>query len=205
MRSGLYGRVRQISYVQPVAPGQVTGLAAGTPTATSVPLTWPAVTVGTPPISYRIEYKRAADSTWSLDTTQAGISRTVTGLQAGTAYQFRVRAENAAGAGDYSAIVSASTPAAVVAPGAPQNLRTLGGGTSSQINAAWDQGAGGVPDQYEVWHRPGNTGSFTLRGTTTSLNFLFSINPAVTTHYVYVVARNSAGSAQSATMQVTVA
>lgn len=98
-----------------------------------------------------------------------------------------------------------SRPSALVPPGAPQNLRTLGGGSSSQINAAWDRGSGGVPNQYEVWHRAGTSGSFTLRGTTASTSFLFSINPAVTTHYVYVVARNSAGSAQSATMQVTVA
>ncbi len=208
MRTGLYGRIGQISYTPPpavVAPGQVTGLAAGTADTSSVPLNWQADTLGTPPISYRIEFKRSADATWSLDTTQAGTSRTVSGLQAGTAYQFRVRAENTAGAGAYSAVASASTTAAVITPGPPQNLRTLSGGTSSQINAAWDQGTGGVPDQYEVWHRPGTTGSYSLRGTTTGLSFLFSINPAVTTHFVYVVARNSAGTAQSATMQVTVA
>lgn len=98
---------------------------------------------------------------------------------------------------------------ALTPPGAPQNLRTQGGGSSSQINAVWDRGSGGMPDQYEVWHRAGTSGSFTLRGTTNStastVSFLFSINPAVINHFVYVVARNSAGSAQSSTMQVTVA
>lgn len=111
MRSGHYGRVRQISYVLPVAPGQVTGLAAGTPTSTSVPLSWPAVAVGTPPISYRIEYKRATDSAWTLDTVQSGSSRAVPGLQPSTSYQFRVRAENSAGAGAFSAVLSVSTAA----------------------------------------------------------------------------------------------
>lgn len=102
-----------------------------------------------------------------------------------------------------------SRAAAIVPPGAPQNLRTQAGGSSSQINAVWDRGAGGVPAEYEVWHRAGTSGSFSLRGTTNStaptVSFLFSINPAVINHFVYVIARNSAGSAQSATMQVTVA
>lgn len=207
MRSGLYCRLRQISYTADpiaVAPGQVTGLVADTAAETSVPLSW-AQPSGTTPMTYRVEYKRAADSVWTLDVTQASTTRTVTGLQAGTAYQFRVRAENAAGAGPYSTSVNAETASTLVAPGAPLNLRTLGGGSSSQINLAWDRGTGGAPDQYEVWHRAGSVGSFTQRGTTANTNFLFSINTSVTEHYVYVVARNSAGSAQSATMQVTVA
>jgi len=101
--------VRQISYVLPVAPGQVTGLAAGTPTASSVPLSWSAVAIGTPPLSYRIEYKRVADSSWTLDTVQSGTTRVVSGLQANTSYQFRLRAENAAGVGAYSDVVTAAT------------------------------------------------------------------------------------------------
>ncbi|SHM76273.1 hypothetical protein [Phytopseudomonas punonensis] len=102
-------------------------------------------------------------------------------------------------------VLHAALPSSVVAPSAPQNLRTLGGGTANQINAAWDSGGGGALEVYEVWHRAGTTGAFALRGTTSRHSLLFDISTSVANHFVYVVARNSAGSAQSATMQVTVA
>lgn len=112
MRTGLYGRLRQISYTPPppvVAPGQVTGLAAGAPGETSVPLSW-AQPAGTAPLTYRLEFKRTADAAWSVAAAaNTSLSYTVTGLLAGTAYQFRVRAENAVGVGSYSNVVSATT------------------------------------------------------------------------------------------------
>lgn len=196
MRSGLYGRVRQISFVQAapqIAPGQVMGLAAGTAGSSSVPLTWQADTVGTPPVSYRVEYRRAADSTWSLDTTQAGTSRTVTGLQAGTAYQFRVRAENAAGAGAYSDVVSATTATPVIAPSAPRNLAYTSPFLGT-INLAWDEpSVGSQPITYSVYYRQGTTGSYSLWGETTSLSASLTGQPSSQTNSYYVTARNSAG------------
>lgn len=152
MRSGLYGLVRQISYTPPVAPGQVTGLAAGPADSSSVPLTWQAATLGTPTISYRIEYKRAADSSWVFDTTQTGTSRIVTGLLASTAYQFRVRAENAVGEGAYSAIVSATTAAALVVDGTSRRYNAYSWvsspgqvGSTTPASLSVVPGAGGTP------------------------------------------------------------
>jgi len=124
MRSGLYGRLRQINYTPPppvVAPGQVTGLAAGTAGETSVPLSW-AQPAGTAPFTYRVEFKRTADAAWSVATAaNTSLSYAVTGLLAGTAYQFRVRAENSAGAGVYSSTASATTQAP-----APSTAITIG-------------------------------------------------------------------------------
>ena len=196
MRAGLYGRLRQIGFVQaaaPVAPGQVAGLAAGIADSSSVPLTWQADAIGTPPISYRIEYKRAADGTWSLDTTQTGTSRTVTGLQAGTAYQFRVRAENEAGAGVYSAVLSASTSVPVVAPSAPRNL-AFAAGSLSVVNLTWDApSVGSEPITYSVYYRHGTSGGYSLWGETTERAASLTGQPSSQTVSYYVTARNSAG------------
>ena len=79
------------------APGQVTGLAAGTPTTTSVPLTWTALTVGTQPFTYSVQWSPQGANNWTTFGTTQGISLTVTGLNPATAYSFQVIANNVTG------------------------------------------------------------------------------------------------------------
>ncbi|MEU2075848.1 glycoside hydrolase family 18 protein [Streptomyces sp. NPDC013489] len=81
----------------PAAPA---GLAAGSPTSTTVPLTWSAVSGAT---SYNV-YR----GTTKVQTV-SGTSATVTGLTASTAYTFQVSAVNSAGESAKSATVSATT------------------------------------------------------------------------------------------------
>ncbi|MFB7538558.1 chitinase [Streptomyces zaomyceticus] len=81
-------------------PAAPTGLAAGSPTSTSVPLTWSAVSGAT---SYNV-YR----GTTKVQTV-SGTSATVTGLTASTAYTFQVSAVNSAGESAKSATVSATT------------------------------------------------------------------------------------------------
>ncbi|WP_329283583.1 chitinase [Streptomyces sp. NBC_00691] len=81
----------------PAAPA---GLAAGSPTSTTVPLTWSAVPGAT---SYNV-YR----GTTKVQTV-SGTSATVTGLTASTAYTFQVSAVNSAGESPKSATVSATT------------------------------------------------------------------------------------------------
>ncbi|GHG05383.1 chitinase [Streptomyces zaomyceticus] len=81
-------------------PAVPTGLAAGSPTSTSVPLTWSAVSGAT---SYNV-YR----GTTKVQTV-SGTSATVTGLTASTAYTFQVSAVNSAGESAKSATVSATT------------------------------------------------------------------------------------------------
>lgn len=66
--------------------------------------------------SYRVEYKPASSSTWELVATTASTSLTVSGLQSGTSYNFRVAAINAATTvfgnwSAYSGTLTASTEA----------------------------------------------------------------------------------------------
>ena len=91
-------------------PGQVTGLAAGTPGAYIQPLTWTATPGAT---SYLIEYKAAASGTWLTGPTVTTNAGQVTGLLASTSYNYRVSAINAAGTGTASATTTNSTSAPV--------------------------------------------------------------------------------------------
>ncbi|MCX5400098.1 chitinase [Streptomyces sp. NBC_00102] len=83
-------------------PAAPTGLTAGTPTATSVPLSWTASSGATGYQVYRGGTKVA---------TVTGTSTTVTGLTASTAYSFQVTATNSAGESAKSAAVTATTAA----------------------------------------------------------------------------------------------
>ncbi|MGW0856475.1 chitinase [Streptomyces sp. NPDC002690] len=83
-------------------PAAPTGLTAGTPTATSVPLSWTASSGATGYQVYRGGTKVA---------TVTGTSTTVTGLTASTAYSFQVTATNSAGESAKSAAVAATTAA----------------------------------------------------------------------------------------------
>ncbi|MEU1370324.1 glycoside hydrolase family 18 protein [Streptomyces sp. NPDC005803] len=85
-----------------VLPATPAGLKAGTPTSSSVPLSWTAATGATGYNVYR-------GGTKVLSTT--GTSATVTGLTASTAYSFQVSATNEAGESAKSAAVSATTTA----------------------------------------------------------------------------------------------
>jgi chitodextrinase len=87
------------------------GLAAGTPTATTIPFTWDA-TDGAD--GYNIQYSLSGTDTWTQVAAGAGTSFEVPGLTAETAYDFQIQATDSTGvAGDseWSASVTATTAA----------------------------------------------------------------------------------------------
>jgi len=95
------------------SPGQVTGLAAGTPTNSSIPLTWTAPASGTVR-DYEIQYSLAGAGSWTTvtDGISTATSGTATGLTGDTSYDLRVRATNYnSTAGAWSSTVTASTAA----------------------------------------------------------------------------------------------
>ena len=78
----------------PTAPLNLNGTVSGT----SVNLTWsaPASDGGSPLIDYKVEYKRSTDGAWQIfdDGIGKNLNATVTGLDAGTSYDFRVSGIN---------------------------------------------------------------------------------------------------------------
>jgi hypothetical protein len=91
------------------APGQVVGLATSGSTTSSLTLTWSAPGSGGASSSYTVQYRTTGTTTWtSFASGITATAATVTGLAAGTSYDFQVTAVNAQGAGPAS-ITTAST------------------------------------------------------------------------------------------------
>ncbi|MER5711479.1 glycoside hydrolase family 18 protein [Streptomyces sp. NPDC002122] len=123
-------------------PAAPTGLAAGSPTSTTVPLTWSAVSGAT---SYHV-YQGATKV-----QTVTGTSATVTGLTASTPYTFQVAAVNSAGESPKSAVVNATTTSGGGGgtPGLPAHALV------GYLHASFANGSGytrmaDVPDSWDV-------------------------------------------------------
>ncbi|WP_329115290.1 chitinase [Streptomyces sp. NBC_01353] len=124
-------------------PAIPTGLAAGSPTSTSVPLSWPGVAGAT---SYKV-YRGG-----TLAGTVTGTSYTATGLAPSTSYTFQVSAVNSAGESARSAAVSATTTSGGGGnPGGDLPAHALVG----YLHASFANGSGytrmaDVPDSWDV-------------------------------------------------------
>jgi chitinase len=170
-------------------PATPTGLTAGTPTASSVPLTWGAVTGATGYAVYR-------DGTKVATTTTP--SATVTGLAAATAYTFRVTATNSAGESARSTAVTATTTGGTTQPPATPTGLTAGTPTASSVPLTWNTVTGAAG--YAVY-RDG-----TEVATTTTPSATVTGLAAATAYSFQVTATNSAGeSARSTAVTVTTA
>ena len=122
----------------PLGPPDAPGTPTGTRGNAQVTLTWtaPANNGGFPITGYDVEYRVAGTgvAAGTVSFASAATTQTITGLTNGTAYRFRVRAVNSFGAGAFSALSAAVTPATV--PGAPTITSATGGVTTdAAVNA----------------------------------------------------------------------
>jgi hypothetical protein len=174
-------------------PGQVISLAAGTPTATTVPLTWSAPITGGTPTDYIVEYGLHSSGIWStfIDGVGTTLSATVTGLTASTAYDFRVSASNVIGAGTVSATVNATTAAS---------------GATGTADLTWTQPTIGLDGYaisghtgYKVWRATTTLGPYTLVTTIADPTTLTYQDTALAsgTYYWVISSYNTATTSQA--------
>lgn len=94
--------------------GAVTGLAASAITQTSATVSWTALSGA---LSYTVEYKLSTSSTWTTAASATtATSQSITGLTAGTLYDYRVLANCASGSGAYAS-AQFTTASAITCPG----------------------------------------------------------------------------------------
>jgi hypothetical protein len=175
------------SYFAPPAPTGVT--AVGGNAQASVTWTAPAALSVLPITDYVVEFKAAGSSEWQnfSDGTSTATSATVTALDNGTGYTFRVSGVNAIGQGVPSAASASVTPAADVsvqalviaggAGGAGQSEQSCGGGGAGGFRSSSNLQL--VPGQsYTVTVGAGGAGGNGTNGTSGSSSTLSSITSA---------------------------
>ncbi|WP_125772868.1 glycoside hydrolase family 6 protein [Antribacter gilvus] len=181
------------------APSVPSGLTAGTVTSSSVALSWTASTDNVGVTGYDV-----VNAAGTVVATSTSASATVSGLTPSTAYQFRVRAKDAAGnTSGFSTAVSATTTAGAgdtQAPTVPSGL-TAGAVTASSVALTWVASTDNVGvTGYDVVNAAG-----TVVATSTSTSATVSGLTANTAYQFRVRAKDAAGnvSAFSAAVSAT--
>jgi chitodextrinase len=135
-------------------------------------------------------------TTFTQVGTSTGTNYNDTGLMAGTVYNYRVRATDAAGnLSGNSAVATATTLslADTTAPTAPREL-TAKAASSNQIILSWTASTDNVGvTGYWVERRHGNNGSFTQIGTSSSTTYTSSGLSSRTSYSYRVRATDAAG------------
>lgn len=136
-----------LSSLTPKPPYPVTRLRAGTPSTTSIPLTWVAPVRGSLASDYIVEFKRRVDSVWTVfsDGVSEAVSATVTGLTSSTLYDFRVTAVGDLGSVSTSATVSESTTSGVTAVPNQVTSVTATVNSANQITLSFTAPSAGNP------------------------------------------------------------
>ena len=157
-----------------IAPSTPTGLAAGTVTATAVPLSWTASTDNVGVSGYEITRNIGGTPGAAVVGTVTSTTFTDTGLTAGTIYTYTVHALDAAGnKSPESGPITASTSATIdgAPPSTPTGL-TTGIATPSTVPLSWAASTDNIGiTGYEVMRNSGSTPGSTVVGTVTGTTF----------------------------------
>ena len=142
---------------------------------------------------YDVHYRETGGNWTSANHTGTGTTKRITGLAADTAYEVRVRASNAEGAGDWSPAASARTDASVEKPDAPSAPTLTAGETWIEVTWTAPADNGSAITGYDVHYREtgGNwtDANHTGTGTTKRIESL----TADTAYEVRVRASNAEG------------
>ena len=171
-------------------PSSPTGLAASAVGAGYVSLAWgsPQFDYGSPVSDYIIQYSSSGTAPWStvLHSVSTAANISVTGLNNGTGYVFRVAAVNAVGTGSWSSNTSPITPCTV--PAVPTSLAGVAGNGQVSLNWSAPSSDGGSPIadyaiQYStdatIWkwfpHAASTATTATVTGLTSGISYIFRV------------------------------
>lgn len=182
---------------QPLAPT----VAVNATTATTADISWIAPQENGESIDlYTVSVFNKAGTTTATDVTgctSSTLTCSVTGLSRGTAYTFKVKAQNDAGDSEVSPVSASFT----VSPGAPTNVATakIISGTSVTIDVTWAEPASNVEpiSGYSVRATDG-TNTITKQWTTGDLKASFTASTSgadltLGTRYTFSVLATNAG------------
>jgi len=122
-------------YSKPLAPANISGTATS---GTEIDISWNAVPNPNSHSNTVYNLQRSLDqTTWTtVSSGQTGITYTDTGLSQGTAYYYRVNAENPGGIGDWSVTATTST---LSPPSVPTNFAITAPNTNpTEIKLTWN-------------------------------------------------------------------
>ena len=174
------------------------GLSAVTNGSSQINLSWVASTDNVGVAGYLVQRSQGTGSAnYSQIATPAGTNYSDTGLAAGTVYNYRVAATDAAGnVSGYSSVASATTPAApdTTPPTVPAGLSAVTNG-SSQINLSWVASTDNVGVAGYLVQRSQGTGSanYSQIATPAGTNYSDTGLAAGTVYNYRVAATDAAG------------
>ncbi len=163
--------------------GTPSDLVASDLTQSSASLSWGAVTDAS---SYDVQYKAVSASAWTTKNT-TGISLSVSSLDAGTEYEFQVRANCAEGSSDYSASVAFTTAADPNVCDIPTGL-VASDITSTSAVLSWNTMANS--NSYDVRYKKTNETDWTVENTTSTSVTVTALESAA--EYEFQVRNNCA-------------
>ena len=185
----------------PEAPGVPGEPAPPAATHDTVTLTWTAPSTGGTVTGYRL-WRQTGEEAFTVlgaDLAANVLSHTDRTVAAATAYQYRVQALSAAGAGVRTAAVSVTTAATPRAPGAPTALSAAPGDDSRMV-LTWTAPADAGTQPITGYRIERAVAAATLNWTvvaadtaSTATTWSDSGPAAATTHHYRVSARNSVG------------
>lgn len=172
-------------------PAAVTALTAGTPTTSSVPLTWTLSSSGDV-ATQEVAYSSNGGSSYTVASAiiNAGSnSYTVNGLAANTAYTFRVVAVDGAGNRSNPTTTTKTTAATAdtTPPDAPASI-TAGTPTASTIPVSWPASAASDLDHYELSYSTDGTNFTVASPAVTGTSYTFTGLTASALHTLKVAA-----------------
>lgn len=177
--------------------GSATGLTASGITTSSANLSWTAVSGAT---SYAVDYKLSSSSTWtSVSTAQTTTTASLSGLAAGSTYDWRVTATCSSGTG--AAATAQFTTTANTTCGTPTGLASSAI-TSSSATLSWTAVSGAV--SYAVDYKLNSASTWTSLSTAQTTTTANLSGLAASSLYDWRVTANcSSGSGAAATAQFT--